>query len=101
MFRDIEKKLAALILLMRYSGIRISDAVMFRRDYMKNGKLFLRQMKTKHPVWVSLPKKVLKALADCDEKRPYLFYSEAETPKSSITEWQDRPAEGVRKVESP
>ena len=46
------KKLKALILLMRYSGIRISDAVMFRRGSLKDGKLFLRQEKTKRPVLV-------------------------------------------------
>jgi site-specific recombinase XerD len=50
--KGTEKKLKALILLMRYSGIRISDAVMFRREKLKAGKLFIRQEKTKHPVWV-------------------------------------------------
>ena len=58
MLPGIERKLLALILLMRYSGIRISDAVMFRRDQLKDGKLFRRQAKTKHPVWVPLPPKV-------------------------------------------
>jgi integrase/recombinase XerD len=85
-----EKKLLALILLMRYSGIRISDAVMFRRDQVKDGKLFLRQAKTKHPVWVPLPKKVLKALEACDEGYEYYFYSGVGKAKSAITEWQDR-----------
>jgi site-specific recombinase XerD len=51
---ETPKKLTALILLMRYSGLRISDATMFRRDSLNNGKLFLRQTKTKHPVWVPL-----------------------------------------------
>jgi len=46
---ETPKKLKALILLMRYSGIRISDAVMFKRDSLKDGKLFLRQEKTNIP----------------------------------------------------
>jgi hypothetical protein len=36
-------------------AIRISDAVMFRREKLKRGKLFLRQQKTGQPVWVPLP----------------------------------------------
>jgi integrase len=85
-----EKKLLALILLMRYSGIRISDAVMFRRQTLKDGKLFLRQEKTKHPVWVPLPKHVVKAVMACDEGDAYFFYRGVGTPKSAITEWQQR-----------
>lgn len=85
-----EKKLKALILLMRYSGIRISDAVMYRRDLVKDGKLFLRQTKTKHPVLVPLPKEVLKALAACDEGNAYFFYNGIGKVKTCITEWQER-----------
>jgi site-specific recombinase XerD len=69
------KKLKALILLMRYSGLRISDAVMFRREKLNNGKLFLRQTKTKHPVWIPLPPHVIKALAECEEGNSYPFYT--------------------------
>jgi len=88
--KGTEKKLKALILLMRYSGIRISDAVMFRRDKLKNGKLFLKQEKTKHPVWVPLPKNVIEAIAECDEGNEYYFYRNIGKPKSAITEWQQR-----------
>ena len=87
---ETPKKLKALILLMRHSGIRISDAVMFRRDKLHDGKLFLRQEKTKHPVWVPLPKHVVQALADCDEGNEYFFYRQVGKPKSAITEWQQR-----------
>jgi integrase/recombinase XerD len=85
-----EVKLKGLILLMRYSGIRISDAVMFRREKLADGKLFLRQEKTKHPVWVPLPKQVVDALAKCDEGDEYFFYRPGGKPKSSITDWQRR-----------
>lgn len=85
-----ERKLKALILLMRYSGIRISDAVTFRRDRLKAGKLFLRQAKTKHPVWVPLPKRVIDALKACDEGDASYFYAGVGKVKSCITEWQDR-----------
>lgn len=88
--KGTEKKLKALILLMRYSGIRISDAVMFRREKLKEGKLFIRQEKTKHPVWVPLPKHVVQAIAECDEGDEYFFYRNVGKPKSAITEWQQR-----------
>src|SRR5271166_6663714 len=36
-------------------------------DGLKNGKVFLRQAKTKHSDWVALPSKVMKVLKACDE----------------------------------
>lgn len=87
---ETPKKLKALILLMRYSGIRISDAVLFRRESLKDNKLFLRQEKTKHPVWVPLPKHVVQAVKDCDEGNEHFFYRQVGKPKSAITEWQQR-----------
>lgn len=80
------QKLLALVLLMRYSGIRISDACMFRGCQLKDGKLFLRQQKTKHPVWVPLPKKVVDALKRCDEGDEYFFWNRIGKPKSCVTE---------------
>ena len=89
-----EKRLKALILLMRYSGIRISDAVMFKRSSLTDGRLLLRQEKTKYPVMVPLPKKVVAALKACDEGNEYYFYNQVGKPKSAITDWQWR----LRKV---
>jgi integrase len=87
---DLEKKLRALVLLMRYSGIRISDAVMFKLSSVRGGNMTLRQAKTKHPVTVPLPPFVIEALDACDEGDDYLFYKQVGTPKSAITEWQRR-----------
>ena len=41
-----EKKIRAMILLIRYSGIRVSDAVVMKRDRITDGKLFLYTPKT-------------------------------------------------------
>lgn len=87
---ETPKKLLALILLMRYSGLRISDACMFRRSQLQDGKVFLRQQKTKEPVWVPIPKKVIAALKACDAGNEYYFYRQVGKPKSSVTEWQQR-----------
>jgi len=87
---ETPKKLKALILLMRYSGIRISDAVLFRRESMNAGKLFLQQAKTKHPVSVPLPAHVIDAVMACDEGDEYFFHRHVGKQKSAITEWQQR-----------
>jgi hypothetical protein len=48
------KKLLALILLMRYSEMRISDAVTFQPEKLQKEKLILYQANTGEPVWVPL-----------------------------------------------
>jgi integrase len=89
--RGSEKKLKALILLMRYSGLRISDAVSLKREAIgSGGRLFLYQAKTGHPVVVPLPEVVIEALRECDEKKEYYFWTGIGKLKSGITEWQDR-----------
>ena len=85
------KKLRALVLLMRYSGIRISDAVSLKRDRIdSSGRLFLYQAKTGKPVLVPLPKNVLKALTKCEEEDRSYFWPGVGKLKTALTEWQDR-----------
>jgi integrase/recombinase XerD len=85
-----EKKIRAMILLMRNSGIRVSDAVVIKRDRITDGKLFLYTQKTGTPVWCPVPEKVTEALVACDEGDPYYFWSGNGKVKSMITEWQER-----------
>jgi len=86
----IQKQLKALILLMRYSGLRISDAVSLKRDQIEKGKLFVYQAKTGQPVLLPLPEIVLKSLEDADEGNPYYFWNGASALKTTLTEWQER-----------
>lgn len=60
---------------------------MFRSDLLKDAKLFLRETKTKHPVWVPLPKRVVMALKDCDEGDEHFSYDGIGKVKTRITEW--------------
>lgn len=55
-------RLHALVLLLRYSGLRIRDAVTLRRDRIQEGKVFLYQAKDREPVWVPLPPAAIDAL---------------------------------------
>ncbi|HKW19509.1 MAG TPA: tyrosine-type recombinase/integrase [Terriglobales bacterium] len=87
----IEKKLRALVLLMRHSGLRISDAVICTEDRIRDGKLFLYRAKTDEPVWVPLPQIVLDALAEIKEQTsPYYFWTGKGKLRHAPTEWQDR-----------
>jgi integrase/recombinase XerD len=86
---DTQRKLRAMILLMRYSGIRISDAVMLKNDRIKDGRLFLYQAKTGVPVYIPLPKEVRDALSACEEPSGRCFWPGGAS-KTWTTEWQAR-----------
>jgi integrase/recombinase XerD len=87
----IEKKLRALVLLMRHSGLRISDAVILTEDRIRDGKLFLYQAKTEEPVWVPLPEIAIEALREIKEPgTPYYFWTGKGKLRHAPTEWQDR-----------
>lgn len=60
--RENARRLLGLVLLLRYSGMRISDAVQVTEDRIKGRRLFLYMQKTGEPVNVVLPDLALKAL---------------------------------------
>src|ERR1022692_1641783 len=55
-------RLRALVLLLRFSGLRIRDSVTLPRDRVQKGKLFLYTAKTGTAVWCPLPEAVTDAL---------------------------------------
>ena len=67
----------ALVLTLLYSGFRISDAVKLERSAvdMATGRLLVRMMKTRTPLYVRLPKIALNALADVPIESPYFFWN--------------------------
>lgn len=76
----------AMLLLLRWSGLRISDAGKLERSKLTDdGKLFLYTQKTGQPVYVPLPPGVAKLLRDLPNlENPHYFFwngtSNAETP---------------------
>jgi integrase/recombinase XerD len=56
------QRLKTLVLLMRYSGMRVSDAVTMTTDRLDGKKLFLYTQKTGTPVYTVLPDSILQAL---------------------------------------
>jgi len=68
----------ALVLVLLYAGLRISDAATLERGKLdaKTGKLLIRTMKTGAPLYVKLPPSVLAALEALPvESQKYFFWS--------------------------
>ena len=79
----------ALTLLLRYSGLRIRDAVTCERARLVVGKLFLYQAKTGTPVYCPLPPSVVEALeAVKSSNRKYFFWTGNGDPKSAVADAQ-------------
>jgi integrase len=85
------KRMKALVLLLRYSGLRIGDAVMLERVRIKNGRLFLYTQKTGTPVHLPLPAFVVEALEACPNKNPeYFFWTGDSTLHTVTNKWRQR-----------
>jgi integrase/recombinase XerD len=81
-------RLKGLVLLLRYSGLRLGDAVTLDRSRIDaDGRLFLRTAKTKTKVFVPLPSVVIEALDACPDKR-HPFWSGESKIKSVTGNWQ-------------
>lgn len=79
------KRAKAMILLLRWSGLRISDAARLPRAKLNDrGALHLRTSKTGQPVYVLLPPHVAKALRELPNDNKRFFFwngtSDMETP---------------------
>jgi site-specific recombinase XerD len=56
------KRVRALVLLLRYSGLRICDAAALEVDKISSDRLFLYTHKTDEPVYCKLPSFIITAL---------------------------------------
>jgi integrase/recombinase XerD len=82
-------RLRALVQLLRFSGLRIRDAVTLRRDRIVNGKLLLRTAKTGTLVYIPLPDFVVYELEVARGTNPeFFFWSGEGKPKSCVGDWQ-------------
>jgi integrase len=91
------RRIRALVLLLRHSGLRIGDAVTLDRSRITGDKLFLYTAKTTTPVYVPLPPFVLTALAAVPKiSEQYFFWSGESKIDSATGDWQ-RALKGVFK----
>jgi integrase len=81
-------RLRALVLLLRFSGLRIRDAVTLGRERIREGKLFLYTAKTGTPVWCPIPPSVTEALDAIQDTKRHFFWTGESKPKSCVGDWQ-------------
>jgi integrase/recombinase XerC len=88
-FRGDGKRLRAMLLLLRSTGLRIADAVALTRDRIQDGRLFLYTSKTGTPVWCPLPPDAIAGLEALPGDQ-YFFWSGNGTLKSALEGWRQR-----------
>jgi integrase/recombinase XerD len=77
------RRVRAMILLLRYSGLRISDASTLERSRLEGTKLFLYTQKTGTPVRVPLPQHVVGALHASPSDDPRYFFWNGQCRRTS------------------
>jgi integrase/recombinase XerD len=83
------RRLRALVLVLRYSGLRIGDAVSLERERIAGGKLSLYTAKTGTLVSCPLPDAVIQALdAVRGTSEKYFFWTGQGKLKSAVGDWQ-------------
>jgi integrase/recombinase XerD len=86
----LRSRVTALLLLLRYSGLRIGDAVSLERTRLSDdGRIFLYMAKTGNPVRVLVPRHVAKMLQElCNTNPRYFFWTGNGLLKSAVADWQ-------------
>jgi integrase len=84
-------RVKALVLLLRYSGLRIGDAVMLPTKNIDGHRLLLYTQKTGVPVYLPLPPVVIDALQRTPRSSPDYFFWTGESTAHSVTgKWRAR-----------
>lgn len=84
-------RLNTLVLIMRYSGMRISDSVTLSADRLDGKRLFLYTQKTGVPVYTVLPDCVLQALEATPRVTTKNYFWSGESKRESIAGlWEKR-----------
>ena len=81
-------RLRALVLLLRYSGLRLGDGVTLSRDRIEADRLRLYTAKTGTHVYCPLPPAVVQALKAIPKNGPYFFWTGNGKVKSTVGNWQ-------------
>lgn len=80
-------RIKAFVLVMRYSGLRISDTISLRRDAVVDGKIRLRTEKTNTDVYVPVPPKVVAALDALPDQGERFFWNGKGKLKTRVANW--------------
>jgi integrase/recombinase XerD len=85
------RRMKALVLLLRYSGLRIGDAVTLSSERLDKDKLFLYTSKAGTPVYCPLPPFVITALDAASEPNQRFYFWTGSSKVNTITgDWQGK-----------
>jgi integrase/recombinase XerD len=85
------RRLRAFVLVLRYTGMRISDVVNLSAERISGNRLFLYTQKTGVPVSIVVPDFVIRALALTPRKTAnFFFWSGIGNLESAVRSWQTR-----------
>jgi integrase/recombinase XerD len=82
------RTLKAMVLVLRYTGLRVRDVVTLERDAVRHARLFLRTAKTGTDVYCPLPLTVVEALAALPTTGRWYFWDGISKPKSAVGVYQ-------------
>jgi integrase len=85
--KETQKRVKAFIYILRYTGLRISDATRLDETRVRDGKVFLRTEKRGTLVWVPVPPFIIDALAAVPRTGPYYFQTGHAKPKTVRGGW--------------
>ena len=80
-------RVKAFVLILRYTGLRLSDAARLETSKVKGGKVFLYTQKTGTPVWVPIPPFVTKVLSEVPRHGAYYFQTGEAAEKTVRGTW--------------
>lgn len=79
-------RIKAFVLTMRYTGLRIADAIRLSKGQVSSGKVFVRTAKTGQAVTVPVPPDVLTALAKIENGSDRYFWT-GKNMRSAVSNW--------------
>jgi integrase/recombinase XerD len=96
------RRLRALVLLLRYSGMRIGDAVSCASERVNGNKVLLYTQKTGVPVYCPLPDFVVSSLEEIlPPNGRYFFWSGTSKLQTATGDWQEKLKKIFKKAKLP
>jgi site-specific recombinase XerD len=94
-------KARAMVLLLRYAGLRMQDAACLERSRLKAGKLFLYTQKTGTPVSCPLPPDAVQALESVENSNTQYFFWDGESERETTVKSWNRVFRKIFKTAEP
>jgi integrase len=81
-----QDRIKAFVLAMRYTGLRIGDAIRLSKSHVSDGRVFVRTAKTGQPVTVPVPPDVITSLTKIENGSDRYFWT-GKNIRSAVSNW--------------